>query len=456
MNVRTSSACGKAPAPSRAARLCGIVLAGMLAALNGGNRLCAQESAFRGSGQRRVWPADERQQPRRSLRATHRGFEVSTGPIVVISTTSPEDARQAAEQANQAWDDVAQLADRFTSVHRQMNFGGGAVQVVLDRDRSRRRDEPGQSLAAVGAVTEIAVSLAPGQAELAQQHGQLRHNVASAFFHAAGLDQQLPEWVCQGLAAYVGNHTADESATVSAPEAAAAGDEAAGLVQFLMEGNDGRRAGPFFELLREQLATAHSDRDANSRRNKNPLAVVSPDNQPLNAFVSELADELARWKDDPQIGQPLHPVDETDEAVRQAQQEMLFVLKLADRFAIAETGGIRTTITTFDKGRVATVLHAATAAKPPTLRSLLERITADDQPAWATVGPDGKLIWSSDEEQLRKLMGVDENRYQHAWQENRWVLQSRLADGRTLSGSLERNPEHPGRPLAKFDVALPK
>ena len=67
-------------------------------------------------------------------------------------------------------------------------------------------------------------------------------------------------------------------------------------------------------------------------------------------------------------------------------------------------------------------------------------------------GPDGKLIWSHEEEKLRQLLGVEDQRYQFVRRESKWVLQTTLSDGRKLAGWLEPNSENARRPLAKFAV----
>ncbi|MEX2026946.1 MAG: hypothetical protein WEH44_06585 [Pirellulaceae bacterium] len=410
-------------------------------------RSCAQESSLRSSAERRIWLADERQLPRQTERATHRGFEVSTGPIVVIATTSLQDARRAAEQATAAWNDTAALADHWTSLHRQPNFAQGAVQVVLDGDRARQSDEPLASLARIGRVTQIALGGGDDGAS-DEQKRQLRQAVSQAFFQTAEMDQTLPEWVSQGLAAYVaGNKTA-----------ASSGDDAAATVRFLMEGNDGRYAGPFFDLLRQQLALMRPDPDRDFQRSNGNKIAPAPESEAVEQFVAKLADEYEQWKLDPQFGQPqLPPGDVSDDALVAARNEMLFALKLANRFASQETSVVRTKVSIFEHQRrnSVAVIHAA-AARPPSLPALARRITAKDQPTWATIGPDGKLIWSHQEEKLLKLLGVDQQRYQYAWRESRWMLETTLEDGRKLTAWLDGTTENALRPLAKFEVAEPK
>ncbi|HUE73763.1 MAG TPA: hypothetical protein VMP01_22985, partial [Pirellulaceae bacterium] len=280
------------------------------------------------------------------------------------------------------------------------------------------------------------------------QQRQLRQAVAQAFFHTAELDQTLPEWVSQGLAAYIAGNQVDASG----------GNDAAAKVLFLMEGNDGRHAAAFFDLLREQLATARPDPDRDFQRRNGSEIAPTTESEAVEQFVARLADEFEQWKVDPQLGQPQFALgDKSDDGLEAARQEMAFALKLADRFAAQATSGVRTKVATFEKDRrrSVAVTHAA-AHRPPSLAALVARMTADGEPAWATIGPRGKLLWSHEVEKLRELLGVDEQRYEFAWRENRWALETTLEDGRKLTGWLDRDSENAQRPLAKFEVAEPK
>jgi hypothetical protein len=461
------------PAALRTVGLAAAVLALSACAL-----ALAQESAVRSSGELRRWPVDERQQPRYLERATHHGFEVSTGPIHVVATTNWSDAHLAAELALAGWNKTAALADHWTSVHRQANFAQGAVQLIVD-SKPERRDQRPAAVTAVGQTSLISINVATGQPTLEKQQGQLRQAAALAFLHTAELDRQLPQWVCQGLAAYAGKMPADDEGEDALPteetsvaqsfgigqrprqrvasdrlaEPDGEENEAAQLVQFLVEGNDARHAAEFFDCLREHLATSRPVPDRNFQRKNDPSLPAVNESDRLNQFVAALAQEYEQWKADPQIGQPYFKAAEgTDNEFKQGQQEMLFILKLVDRFAQTESAAIRTRITTFEKGRGSATLTGTSATRPPSLRTLVDRFTAEDRQPWATVGPDGELIWSSEEAKLRELLGVEENRYEHVWESDRWVLATRLADGRQLLGWLEPNPENAQRPLAKFSV----
>ena len=472
---------GKLGAGHRASRWHALRWAGLVAAVLASARgtiLLAQQSPVRSSGEVRRWLPDERQEPRQAERQTHRGFEVATGQIQVVATTNGNDARLAAEQALEGWNKTARLADHWTDVHKQANFAQGAVQVVVGSEPARH-GQPPVAVSVVGQATLIRVNVAPGQPSLEEQQGQLRQASALAFLHTAELDRQLPEWVCQGLSTYSGRvrgetpKESDTSAeeTPAAPslgihqwrydraapdrlaEPASEETDASQLVRFLIEGNDARHAGEFFDCLREHLANSRPDPDRGFQRQNDPSLPAARDSDRLDQLVAALATEFDEWMKDPQIGQPEFVAGEgIDDELKQGQQEMLFALKLAERLARAESAAIRTRITTFEKGRGSAVLTGTSATRPPPLRTLLDRITTDDRRPWATLGPDGELIWSNEEEKLRDLLGVEENRYEHVWENDRWVLATRLPDGRQLVGWLEPNPENAKRPLARFAV----
>ena len=393
----------------------------------------------RSAAQSRSWRPDERQQPRHAERQTHRGFEVATGPITVVATTGREDAREVSRQALEAWNQMGQLADRFTSVHRSENFAQGAVQIVVERGPASSDQQRRVTVNPVNQATQILV-MAGGRNDSLDQHlDEMRRHAAWALLRSAELDRQLPDWVCQGLAAFAGN----------GPAKAAAGADSAQLVTFLLTGNDGRHAAEFLGAVRQQAAVSGSSSEAENRRRNDPPPAGQANGGEVDSLAAELAAEFAAWQEDPQIGQPLwQPPADADSSVSDAQREMLFPLKLAARFAVARQPAAGTRITTFDKKKGASVVRLESATRPPPLRPLLDRVTHQEQP-WATIGPDGELIWSSETDKLERLLGVDDGRYQYAWHQGHWALETTL-DGGTLRGWLEPNAEQPGRPVARF------
>ncbi len=429
----------------RKAVIGGMLGLGLLAS-GGVPKLQGQSPTFRSAGARRSLPSDERPLPRYTERATHRGYEVSTGKIVVIATTNLEDARQAAAQAAEAWDETALLADHWMTGHRQPNFGQGAVQVVIGGDRVPLQQESSATVARFDRVTQIVTGGGGAGDDSSERQRQLHQAVALAFFQTAELDHAFPEWVSHGLAAYIAGNRPPSGA-----------DNAAARVLFLLEGNDGSHAGPFFSLLADQWERTRPDPDRDfQRRNGSPLPPTKQ-SQAVEQFVADLASEWQQWQLDPEAGQlQIAAGNAADDHVEQAQQAMAFVLKLTDRFAVQGRGGIGTKVTMFDKATrtAANVIHPA-PAHPPSLSAILTQAAAAKQ-RWATIGPDGKLIWSHEEEKLRQLLGVDDQRYQFAQRETKWVLETTLSDGRKLAGWLEPNSENARRPLAKFSVTDPE
>ena len=140
-----------------AALAVGMLGLGLLAS-GGVPKLQGESPTFRSAGARRSLPSDGRALPRYTERATHRGYEVSTGKIVVIATTNLDDARQAAAQAAEAWDETASLADHWMNGHRQPNFGQAAVQVVIGGDRVPLKQESSATVARIDRVTQIVMA----------------------------------------------------------------------------------------------------------------------------------------------------------------------------------------------------------------------------------------------------------------------------------------------------------
>jgi hypothetical protein len=82
----------------------------------------------------------------------------------------------------------------------------------------------------------------------------------------------------------------------------------------------------------------------------------------------------------------------------------------------------------------------------------LYRQLAGERQTWATLDAQGQLVFSDDEPALRRLLGIDERRYEFQSQNERWVLTQRLDSKTSLCGWLEENPDDPTRPLARFEL----
>jgi hypothetical protein len=86
------------------------------------------------------------------------------------------------------------------------------------------------------------------------------------------------------------------------------------------------------------------------------------------------------------------------------------------------------------------------------MAEFVTRLTDPRQPPWATLNVDGSLLMAGDTPRLAELLGPA-GRYAWQVQGQRTVLVRQLDDGRILRGWLEDNPQHPRRPLARFQLA---
>src|SRR5438067_13454321 len=75
---------------------------------------------------------DEHDRPYVRETQSHRGWEVREPQFTVFAATNQDDARWAAIHVAQAWGNVAALANRWTQVHHQPDFGLSALQVAIN------------------------------------------------------------------------------------------------------------------------------------------------------------------------------------------------------------------------------------------------------------------------------------------------------------------------------------
>jgi hypothetical protein len=460
----------------------GAVVAGSLASF-AAQSAGGEESVQRSTADVRERPADELDRPRNKERWTHRGYEIKTDKFIVVATTRVEDSRWVAAQMETMWADFGRLADAWTKSHHQPDFGIDSVQVYIDGNKPKDRDLPRTTLSVVGIQTQINLYVGPGQPELEDQLYRLRKAAGQAFLHTAELDRQLPPWACDGLASYVAAErmnpddikAADQQD--KAPGAPRLGgqqwrfkrgeqdrlsiptfDQAAAAqeVEFLLTGNDAAYAPAFFAAMKESIT------DVNFRRTQGSLVTARrgeeqpADLGPVDNLASRLAKSFEKWQKSPLAGQPKLESEESSLAHRQpepvlrAEREMAVVLKLARKFATTEKGTTHTRITAFDKDKGMTVLSRRAENKPAPLPELYQRMIATERPLWGTLNVDGQLVLSTQHDQLKEMLGLENNRYRWETGSDRSVLTTTVDNQWKLQGWLEENKEDPSRPLAKF------
>jgi hypothetical protein len=417
---------------------------------------------------------DELDLPQMPERQSQLGFEVRSKEFVVVARTSMEDARHAAKQMQQSWKRAGDLADHWSTVHRRPSFGIGALQLVISDDPVRENDRPPVTLNVVGIQTQIALNVAPGQPTLTEQLPRLREATAWAFLHTAQFDDQFPAWVCTGLA----NYAAIEGTPVSGqvqellPHGQSLGglqwrgkriepgqlempsnhrDQSALEVRYLLEGNDAQLAPQFFAALRQTVRGADrywaEERRDSIRQAQQDLKSFE---RSINQFASSHEAEYKAWLKNPEMGQPiLKPIPGSSPELAELQKQMATVLKLARRFGSEARSQSKVRVASFDAERRIATLDEPT----PVLRSvddLYGQLTDPKLPEWATLGSDDRLLFSNQQDKIRKLLGVDRGLFQASQRKEHWVLSAEIDYRTRLQAWLEENERDATRPVAKF------
>lgn len=442
----------------------------------------AEPPAFRSVKDVRPRIPDELDRPVRRETSSHRGWEIREDQFTIAANTSEADAKWAAAEVTKVRGQMADLADRFTSVHRAADFGLNSLQVVIDNEPPRERDTPLTTLNVVGLQTQVLLNVSPGQPPLAKQLLRLREAGAFSMLHTAELDGVLPPWVVTGLASHValiGQPEDSRKPDEFSPRGVPLGGEqwrfnrttqdrlqsqpqnlsqAAEQTDFLLTGNDAQFAPQFLAAIksaidegRTQATTAGA---VKFRRGEERLALT---NQSLDRLVPENRAAFEAWQKDPQVGQPVfEPEKGMSQELLAEQREMLTALKLWRRISAARPTQQPVKIATFDREQGKTIVGNPTSTQPLSVAELLARLRDPAQPVIATLAADGSLLLSTDRQRIDRLLGWDGQRYRVIRDGERSVLGTQLPDGSTLEGRLTDNPDKPSRPKAEFTVRKPQ
>lgn len=422
---------------------------------------------------------DQLDLPQMPERQSQIGYEVRTKEFVVVAKTGREDARTAVGQMQQAWSRSGELADHWTKVHRRPAFGIGAVQLVIDNEPVRQNDQPLVTINVVGIQTQIAINVSPGRPSLRDQMPRIREATAWAFLHTAECDEQLPAWVCNGLATYVATEGSPLSATVAdlSPLGESLGGQqwkgtrsepgtldfpkdhriqAALHVRYLLEASDAELAPQFFGSLR-QTARAADQYWAQERRDtvRQAGSQLKRREHAIDDFAAARADGYEPWLKNPEMGQPIfEPAKGASADVVDLQRQMVTVLKLARRFAAPKKSASRVKVASFDpETRTAIPDSAQPIAR--SIDDLYRQLTDPRQDPWATLGPDGRLLFSTETNRLRRLLAIDTGQFRLSSREGRDILSTPSGNRSTLQAWLEENKNDPTRPIAKFAMVDP-
>jgi hypothetical protein len=455
-----------------------VLASGPLAAcVSPGGPLLAEPSSFRSVKDVRPRIPDELDRPVRRETSSHRGWEIREDQFTIAANTSQDDARWAAAEVAKVRSQTADLADRFTSIHRAADFGLNSLQIVIDGNPPSRRDAPPVTINVVGIQTQALLNVSPGQPQLKDQLLRLREAAAFAVLHAAEIDGTLPPWVIGGLAAHVARQGQPADAPQPndiAPRGEPIGGQqwrwqratqdrleshpldrtaAASQVGFLLAGDDGEHAPEFLAALGDSIQAgraAAAERSSTRRRGESQNS--APEGRLKNMLAAH-RQQYESWLKDPKTGQPdYQPDPAVTTELDQAQREMLVVLKLQHRMSSQRATHSPVKVATFDREKGRQAVGQPAPQQPVSLAEIAARLGDPSQPAVATLDTDGSLLLSTDRERIGQLLGWDGQRYQLERRDDRWVLATRLANGRVLRGYLADNPDKPSRPLAKFTV----
>jgi len=456
----------------------GVLASGTLAVVSlTSDPLLAEPSGFRSVKDVRPRIPDELDRPVRRETSSHRGWEIREDQFTIAANTSLDDARWAAAEVAKARGQTAALADRFTSVHRNPDFGLNSLQVVIDGNPPNRRDAPAATVNVVGIQTQALINVSPGQPNLKDQLLRLREAASFAVLHAAELDATLPPWVVGGLAAHIARDGQPPDAPQPndfAPRGEAFGGQqwrwkrasqdrlethpldrtAAGAqIGFLLAGDDGEHAPEFLAALTDAMQAGQTNAANQLTIPRRGEAQRAAPEARLEQLLASHRSQFEAWQKDPQAGQPdcKSEANATSE-VESAQRDMLVVLKLQRRLSAQRATSPSVKVATFDREKGRQAIGPTNPEPPISLAELAARLRDPSHPALATLDANGSLLLSTDRQRIDRLLGWDGQRYQMARHDDQWVLATRLADGRVLRGYLADNPDKPSRPLAKFAV----
>jgi len=419
---------------------------------------------------------DEIDLPQYKLRECVGGWETRSKHFVVFSTNSRDEAVWAIREMEQCWSDIFRLADPWTDVHRKPSFGIGAVNVQIAKEAVHPLARPAAGPRKMNYYTDIYIDLADGPLALRERRPQIREEAFRAFMRAAQMEQTLPDWVQTGLATYISGAplpdgptehldlpkpvTFDETGswarrTVSDRMAPLAENRrrASLWVKYLLEGNDARYAPDFFAALaaavEEQPQTPFVPADGVRGVVRFEPRVRASNRFPLQDLMMTptVQRKLPDWLADPMAGQPTIEPKSADLPIDERVRKMVLILKLIKRFGISTAQIVQPKVYEFD----------AAGSEPLEVESpvnvglseLYRRLIDPEQPHWATLDTDGRLLLWSDHQRLAAIFNDPNVRYRCYRRDGQRVLEASFQTGETFEAKLVDNPDAPNRPIAR-------
>ena len=421
-------------------------------------------------------PLNELRRPRYRHRVHGLGWEIRSDRFVVWSRTNERDAQWTLPTLESAWEDMSELADPLTTIHRDPHFSIGPILVVIDNQPNRQRSHGATRPPAENNHRVIYVNVSKGQPPLKQQQIAIRRAAVRSFLQLTQLRLKLPTWVQDGFVRHVGEMrpSSGRNARTTATAAARRPRNRSSLehsqstwVPFLLTGKDAFYAPEFFDALRRTIAQVDAQRrgqyriptrqDTAGNRIVTSWQASLDANTPVDQLVNStsIRDDFAAWTHDVDTGQPIfHPDPNADGQLLARQQEMILILKLAHRFHRRPE-----TVVEHDAPPKDDRAGPESAAKDAgerkiDLLSLYDQLTNHN--VWATLDVDGSLLLSSNTTRAEQILGRAEQRYRAVERGNNFVLQNQWDARTVLEVWLEQNPEDPRRPLARSDLKNPR
>ncbi|MDW8039282.1 MAG: hypothetical protein RMI90_14770 [Thermoguttaceae bacterium] len=414
------------------------------------------------------------------------------GLVKVLGAGSPAEAELIAQQLHATWEQMAQLADRWTQAHRQPNFPGRRLTILVGQSRmhfpqaltyrsphfgsagvsGRSSSEalvwlldqqPATVLMSTSGraggpytghrldqqpATVLMTTTATGR-EPQQILRDLKRQLVLVFLSHLPNGQQMPLWVQIGLAEYVAEPPSQMPWPAQMPpvepllKEAAWGQNApehrqiqpeayvwAGQwVRYFLEGRDAQYAPVFVEAL----------------RSANPQSQL----ENLLQQVRMASGPAGQWE--PEFGQPVVRAVAQSMELGETERKLVFVLKLSWRFAERHPARLSQP-KILEQGQDRSLQMAWSPEKPApnVLKYLEQQIWDPRRPRWATLDWHGQLLFSDDLGRWQAFFQELQAKYRllHHHQDGKIVLQLQHPEGGLLEGWLEANPADPGRPIA--------
>ncbi len=383
---------------------------------------------------------------------------VSAGPFVILGARSPQQASRIAQELQTTWDQMAQLADRWTQAHRSPQFPAREITVVMGEFRTHQRaglpgaefprqstSEPLVWLLDQQPPTLLVCSPAPGIGEEARSFRELKRQTVIAFLTYLPNGPNMPLWVRQGLADYIvdppsetpwPNQMPPEAPLLkdvewgrSAPEhreiSKETYDSARLWIRYLLEGRDAQYAPEFVEAM-----------GASNPRTR------------LESFLRQIVAESGSTRAwNPQFGQPLVRTLPETMPLGEPEQKLIFLLKLSWRFPAESSRLVQPRIIEHGQDRSLQMAWTAERTSPMTLDSLQQRVLDPTRPRWATLDWHGHLVFSEDIAWWQTWFQQLHDQCEVVQKDGTVLFQLKHPEGGVLEGWLEKNPLDPGRPI---------